>query len=374
MGTLAHMALMAGWSGVTHQHYTGRLKPIQWSDLQHLPKRDYLIKGLLDKGGMSVMFGESNCGKTFVALDIALHIAMGQSWREMRSRKGAVVYIAAEGGLGLGDRLKALRIHNKLESYPPFHLIPVSIDLCNTDSDVEELVHEIGQIPDVGLIIIDTLSRAMAGGNENSPDDMGAIIGSGDRLKEEIGAHVMFIHHSGKDSSKGARGHSLLRAAIDTEIEVKKNDTLGIIAKVTKQRDGNTGAQYGFFLHSIPLGIDEDGEMKASCVLLPSDSALHQVKGLTGQKKKAVSILQQLLNERGISKKLGNGVADIKCVALKDFREALSKGELTKSDKKDSLRRIISKLIDSLQIEKIIYIEGEYVWLSDKSDKSGKLG
>lgn len=374
MGTLAHMARAAGWCGTVHQHESGRLKPIPWSELQYLPKREYLIKGLLDKGGMSVVYGESNCGKTFVALDMALHIAMGKSWLGMKSHKGAIVYIAAEGGLGLGDRLEALRIHNNLDSYPAFHLIPVSIDLCNADSDVEELVNEISQLSDVGLIIIDTLSRAMAGGNENSPDDMGAVIRNGDKLKEELGAHVMFIHHSGKDSSKGARGHSALRAAVDTEIEVKKNDSLGIVVQVTKQRDGKTGERYGFVLHSIPLGLDDEGEIKASCVLIPSESALYKKKELTGQKKKAVSILQQLISEKGTLQKVENSIVGIKCISLKDFQDALTNGGITTSDKKDNIRRVIGSLILSLTNEGIISVSGDFVWLSDNSDKSGKVG
>jgi RecA-family ATPase len=55
----------------------------------------------------------------------------------------------------------------------------------------------------VALVIVDTLSRAMAGGNENSPEDMTAIVGNCDRIRAATGAHVCIVHHSGKDEARG---------------------------------------------------------------------------------------------------------------------------------------------------------------------------
>src|SRR5262249_33585931 len=57
-----------------------RLKPVPWSELHRLPKREALIEGLLDCGALSLMFGPSGCGKTFFALDLAAHVASGMSW------------------------------------------------------------------------------------------------------------------------------------------------------------------------------------------------------------------------------------------------------------------------------------------------------
>ena len=89
-------------------HDQNRLKPIRWSDLHKWPKREALIEGLLDCGALSVMFGPSGCGKTFFALDLAAHIALGRPWRGREVLQGPVVYIAAEGGYGILDRLKPL--------------------------------------------------------------------------------------------------------------------------------------------------------------------------------------------------------------------------------------------------------------------------
>lgn len=369
--TLAFMARAAGWSGTTHSNNRGRLKPIAWSDLDNLPKRKYLIKGLLDKGGMSVVFGESNSGKTFLALDMALHIVLGMPWCGLKIQQGSVVYIAAEGGVGLADRLNAYRIYYSLTNHPSFYLIPTSIDLCKTDSDCSELIEEISQIPNVSLVVIDTLSRAMSGGNENSPDDMGAVIRNGDRLKEELGVHIMFIHHSGKDSTKGARGHSALRAAVDTEIEVKKTDSFGVVATVTKQRDGKTGTKHGFLLQPIPIGMDEDGEAKQSCVLIPCVEASYKTKELTGQPKIALNVLRDLLKLKGEVREIRQGQTGTRCILMMELQDALRSAEgFCKSDKSDSAGKAARRAITNLEKDGLISTYNNYVWAVDKLDKS----
>ena len=88
-------------------HDQTRLKPILWSDLDKLPKREALVEGFIDCAALSVMFGPSGCGKTFFALDLAVHVALGRPWRGRAVLQGAVVYVAPEGGYGILERLTA---------------------------------------------------------------------------------------------------------------------------------------------------------------------------------------------------------------------------------------------------------------------------
>jgi RecA-family ATPase len=85
-----------------------------------------------------------------------------------------------------------------------------------------DLIAEVARQTDkrVVLVVIDTLARAMAGGNENASEDMGAFVRNVDRVRSATSAHTMIVHHSGKNKAAGARGHSSLRAATDTEIEI----------------------------------------------------------------------------------------------------------------------------------------------------------
>ena len=77
---------------------------------------------------------------------------------------------------------------------------------------------------DIALIVVDTLSRALVGGNENGPEDMTAYIANSDVLREHGQCSVLSVHHSGKATDL-ARGHSSLRAATDTEIEVAVDES-----------------------------------------------------------------------------------------------------------------------------------------------------
>jgi len=254
-----------------------RLTPIPWSEIHLLPKRKSLIAGLLDSAGMSVVYGGSGSRKTFFVLDIAAHVSLGWDWRGRKIKPGAVVYVAAEGGLGIEERLTAFLQHHGIDAEGvPLYLIPEPIDLCRSEDDTKLLIERLKELPSdpaVVLIVIDTLSRAMAGGNENSPDDMGRFVSRCDALRMATRAHVLVIHHSGKDTDRGARGHSLLKAAADTEIEVTKDDTTGIgTATVAKQRDYETGEIFAFKLEPVEIGQTEDGQPISSCVVVEADA------------------------------------------------------------------------------------------------------
>jgi hypothetical protein len=231
-----------------------------------------LIEGLLDEGALSVIYGDSNSGKTFVALDMAFHVATGAAWNGKSVKRGLVVYVAAEGGKRIKRRLAALKKRYRQEfgddaPAPLYALVRFPIDLRSNDANLLELLTLVrdaaAQIAeDCVWIIVDTLSRAMAGGDENSPVDMGRIVTAADRIRAETGAHFSYVHHTGKDAARGARGHSLLRAATDTEIEVTPQSMT-----VTKQRDMEGGFSLGFALVDWEIGVDQDGRPIRSAVV-----------------------------------------------------------------------------------------------------------
>ncbi len=229
---------------------------------------DPLITGLLDAGAFSVIYGDSNSGKTFVALDMGYHVSTGTLWNERAVKRGLVVYVAAEGGTRIRKRLAALKKHRGNKGAAPlFALIRYPIDLRSSDANVKELIALIRKAEEETAekcvwVIVDTLSRAMAGGDENSPVDMGRVVAAADLLRDETGAHFTYVHHTGKDAARGARGHSLLRAATDTEIEV----TTGAVS-ATKQRDMESDFVIGFDLCDVQLG-DLDGMAIKSAIVL----------------------------------------------------------------------------------------------------------
>lgn len=223
-----------------------------------------LIKGLVDQSTMSVVYGDSNVGKTFVTMDIGHHVATGTRYAGMKTTAARVVYVAAEGGKGAMKRIAALEAKYGMPGDPSaFLLLPLPIDLRRPDADLNPFLASLNNLSAApGLIIVDTLSRALAGGDENSSVDMGAIVKHFDVIRNAMGSHLMVVHHTGKNKAAGARGHSLLRAATDTEIEVAE----GQIA-VTKQRDLDKSWSSGFSLEVRTLGIDEDMDPITSCTV-----------------------------------------------------------------------------------------------------------
>lgn len=275
-----------------------RLAPIAWRDIDALPRGEYLVKHLLDRGTMSVVYGPSNCGKTYLGLDLALHVALGWEWHGRKVKPGAALYLALEGGLGIADRLKAFEYHHGADPADvPFYVIPTALNLCDPSADTGELIAEVQRLGQaVQMIVVDTLSRAIAGHNENDSADMTGFVRNCDRIRQETGAHVLAIHHSGKDETKGSRGHSSLRAAVDTEIEVAKDEAGTITATVRKQRDRGSGDVLAFRLEPVEVGMDEDEERVTSCVLVPADAApIQKTPRLSPRMQQALDALHHCL-------------------------------------------------------------------------------
>lgn len=231
-----------------------------------------LVEDILTDGGLSVMYGESNSGKSFLACDMGCSIGSGIEWLGHRTVHGAVLYVAGEGAESIKLRVLAWRQHHSLN--PALAVVPVAINLLDRNADMQRIVAACEVVAKhygmpVGLIVIDTLARAFGGGNENASEDMGAVIANADIVRERTKAHVMFVHHSGKDSAKGSRGHSSLKAATDTEIEVSAEQSTNLhTALVTKQRDlGSRGEQFTAKFTVVKMGTDQWDKPVTTCVV-----------------------------------------------------------------------------------------------------------
>ena len=249
------------------------LDELVWiGDAKPMLQSNYLIKNWLGSKQMTVVYGQSNTGKSFFTLDMSYHIAAGRTWHGHNVKQGCVLYYAAEGGSGYLNRARAIQDHYGDENVP-LAIRPCPVNLLDPEADLPKLLAQIDMVKElhgpVALIVVDTLSRALVGGNENGPEDMTAYIANSDALREHGDCTVLSVHHSSK-SSDLARGHSSLRAATDTEIEVNVDEVSGIrFAKTTKQREIEGGREFAFELETVILGDDEDGDSVTSCYIMP---------------------------------------------------------------------------------------------------------
>jgi len=316
---------------------------------------NYLIKGWLGCGQMSVMYGPSNVGKSFAALDMAWHVASGEMWHGFRVSGGPVLYLATEGGSSFHNRIYALA--QKYERTDvPLYIRPSPVDLLRPNADLAEIIALVAEIKEASgndcvQIVVDTVSRAMAGGNENGPEDMTAFISNVDAMRAATGAHCMLVHHSGKDVAAGARGHSSLRAATDTEIEMELSREDGLrFARATKQRDMETGAEFAFKLDVITLGVDQDGDDVTTCVIEPvqgDEIKDAKRKPLTKNGKVLVECFTQLQGERiGAPNPSGAGWPDSGtrwAIAEADLRSHFF-GKITTQNKRSTFGETVSSM------------------------------
>lgn len=158
---------------------------------------DELIQGVLTSGDGSVLYGDSNSGKTFLVIDMAASVARGVNWMGKRTEPGLVVYLAAESPASVRGRLQAYQRHHDCK-VPNFAIVQSPIDLFDGDSDTDrviKLVHQLErqQGQKVRLIVGDTLARLSAGANENAGQDMGLVVRRFDRIRTECNADFLFF-------------------------------------------------------------------------------------------------------------------------------------------------------------------------------------
>jgi hypothetical protein len=228
---------------------------------------EWRIKNLIPKKAVGLIYGQSSAGKSFAVLDMIGAIARGVDWNGLKTKQGRSVYICAEGAYSFGNRGKAyMREYNLTTPLElPISVIDGKLDLMKA-AEVRDLVASIQSLGEpIATVVVDTYAKCMVG-DENSGYDVGKVIANCEMIMELLNTTVILIHHSGKDTARGARGWSGLRGAVDFEIEVQKVEQRHAM-RVTKQKDGESGREYAFALKEVVLDVDDDLEPITSCVL-----------------------------------------------------------------------------------------------------------
>src|SRR5690606_12115174 len=130
-------------------------------------------------------YGDPGADKSFIALDMAQRVAHGKDLHGTAAKATGVLYIAGEGARGLGKRVKGWRKKHEMEGVDaPFLLLPVAVQLLD-EKQRAKIIRTISAAIEragfsIGLIVIDTVSRALAGADENGQESMSAFVSACD--------------------------------------------------------------------------------------------------------------------------------------------------------------------------------------------------
>ncbi len=269
------------------EQHGSKFKLIHFADLKPSTEPNYLVKGLIPRMGLVVVWGPPKCGKSFWAFDLTMHVALDRTYRGRRTQSGSVVYCAFEGASGFNARGEAFRKRHEIEYAVPFYLMPATTNLV---ADHAELIESIRwQCPDPAAVVLDTLNRSLTG-SESSDEDMAAYLKAADAIREAFDCVVIIVHHCGISGDR-PRGHTSLTGAADAQLAVKRDPAGNVVVTVEYMKDGPEGDVIASRLEAVALGTDRDGDEITSCVIVPVD----EIGGATDRAAPRLSKNQQTL-------------------------------------------------------------------------------
>jgi hypothetical protein len=351
-----------------------RLTFVAFADVEEHPRKDWLVRNFLGAGEMSAIYGMPGTAKSALAGDLGAHVAAGLPWFGRHLSQGGVLYIAAERAKLVERRMAAWRLYHGVNDVP-LGIVGKSIDLRSDRRDADAVIECCDQLEkrfghDPRLVIIDTLSRVIAGGDENTPRDMGQLVANLAHVQEATGAHVLVIHHTPQGQLR-LRGHGSLLGSMDTTVSLEKSRSGSVTATIDKNNDGPEDQTITFCLKPVELYRDpETGETTAAPVVIPTEFVAQQA----GRKKRPLSAKDE--RARRALVRLASGTlatappdewglpAAITVVPTDTWRDALMRdGVLDKEDK--NVRKRFWDLKDRLVAKNVIGERDGRVWIAD---------
>jgi DNA-binding PadR family transcriptional regulator len=236
--------------------------------LEKLQPREWIIPGWLPRDGVAAIYAPSGRGKSFYALSMALELARGGSFAGVPLEASSVLYVAAERPTDQRDRFEAWSLRHGEKELSGFALMAAAPQL-GTFSDVEALCSLIRE-RSAKIVVLDTFARMTLGLEENSSKEIGPVMESLDRIREATaGGAVLVVHHTGKDSTRGARGSSAFLAALDVGITLD-GDSQALRARVEKSNAGPEPLPEWYKLEPVALPSEPGGPVRSSAVLVPT--------------------------------------------------------------------------------------------------------
>ncbi|MGU3538113.1 AAA family ATPase [Methylobacterium sp. A54F] len=348
-----------------------RYSVIAFDDVETEIRKEWTIAGLIGVGELSVWFGAPGEGKSLAIMDAGLHVAAGLPWHDRLTRRGAVLYVAAERPGLVKRRVAAWRKRHGLSGLP-FGIVPGRFDFSTAKDDAEEIAriaaeYELTTGYAVALIIIDTKARTMGGGDENSARDMARYVDHVSLIQDQTGAHVAIVDHTPHDAPHRMRGHGALLGAADTTIRVAKAPAGLHTLQVDKVNDGEA-VSLAFSVETEIVGHDPvSGQDTTAPIAIPADppdnGRTKQIVRLSDADTLAHRLLHEAVADVGRDPPASTVIpARVKVVSEDDWRKLCYAKDITASGKQDAKQKAFKRAAQSLQRRGMIGVHEGLVW------------
>lgn len=285
-------------------------------DLRAMEAPEPLVHGLLNKNSIVMLSGAPGTGKSFIALGMSLAIAapdMGM-WEQYPVRShGDVLYIAAEGGGGMWERVAAWCEANGIspDRVRP-HWYPTAFNWQLGSAYESAVLMERIRVMRPALVVVDTKARCTDSSDENDSTSQASVIRVCDTIRQETGACVLVIHHSTR-SGANPRGSSAWDGAVDIDLRIVcegEGSDRQLIVKCHKRKDEEDQCSHWFRLagygirsewrRTLAAGSFFDNAHSRVAVSVVEDS---EGQGDTsGHRTRALGILDDLGGTTGLSR------------------------------------------------------------------------
>jgi hypothetical protein len=363
-------------------------------------KYEYLIKGMIPRRETVLIYGASQSGKSFFTHDIAMTVARGGDedgrYCGRRVKRGIVIYCAPEAGTGMiAKRLPGYAAGKgvSMDEDLPFVCLPARLDLFGDDKQVDDLIAECRhwaaelkrKFPELELeaVVIDTFNKATPGLDEISGKDMSTVMKRFERIGDALGTGLWVVHHKNA-AGTAPRGHTSLYAGFETAIEISRPTEKMRAAAMQKQREGEDGGKFNFFLRKVFTGEkDDDGEAISSCVVewidknhiskvqderdrVQEEKTLPATAGMTLQRRAVFKALKKALEDNGVGTPGSLGLPKSVTQVVHKEKWAESWASMSMDAKPETVRKALARNAMWLVTEGYVGRKDDWCWVTDK--------
>jgi AAA domain len=314
---------------------TSKERPIElipFEEIKLSTRRRYLIKDLIPRVGLTVVWGPPKCGKSFWTFDAMMYVALGWKYRDRRVHQGPVVYCAFEGQTGMGARVEAFRQRRLATDHDrvPLYFQSVALNLVRDRSRLIAAIKQRALNP--VAVVLDTLNRSIQG-SESSDEDMTAYVNAADAIRAAFECAVIIVHHCGVQGDR-PRGHTSLTGAADAQLAVTRDAANNVTVQVEWMKDGRDGDVITSRLEVVDVGTNEDGDAETSCILREVDTPARKEPKLSPIAKAAFRELHNCLAEMGRPAPPSDHIpVGVQTVTLEEWQRTLDRTGVLSSDR-----------------------------------------